>query len=246
MADISDTKSEKQRQDEQRAATLRVRELLAQTHGGAGWDAAWKEGATPWDAGAPQMPLRQVFETNIVADLNIPKSGRVLVPGCGRGYDAIYFASQGYNVLGADLSPTAINEAKGRVFFLPQSANLKIEYQVIDFFQNFAFAEHPFDIVYDYTFFCAIPPSMRESWGQRMTEIVKPGGYLITLMYPIDPERARNDGPPFPVDVEAYTRVLEQSWEKVLDIVPSNSQPTHQGRERLGIWRKVSEDSSKL
>lgn len=81
---------------------------------------------------------------------------------------------------------------------------------------------------------------MREHWGRRMAEIVKPGGHLITLMYPIDPDRARDDGPPFPVDSEAYSLALQDSWDNVLNIIPTTSRPTHEGRERLGIWRRKS------
>ncbi|KAG8718120.1 hypothetical protein FRC08_005893 [Ceratobasidium sp. 394] len=115
---------------------------------------------------------------------------------------------------------------------------MKIDYQVLDFFQSPVLTDHTFDIIYDYTFFCAFPPSMRVLWGCRMAEIVKPGGYLIILMYPIDPARARDDGPPFPVDVEAYALALGDSWDKLLDLVPNTSQPSHQGRERLGVWRR--------
>ncbi|KAG8718121.1 hypothetical protein FRC08_005894 [Ceratobasidium sp. 394] len=110
--DNENHKSEEQLLSERRTATLRMRALLAQGQGGTGWDVVWKEGATPWDAGMSQPALRQVFETSIASDLGIPKSGKALVPGCGRGYDAIYLASQGYEVLGADLSPTAINQAE--------------------------------------------------------------------------------------------------------------------------------------
>jgi hypothetical protein len=85
---------------------------------------------------------------------------------------------------------------------------------------------------------------MRESWGHRMAEIVKPGGYLIILMYPIDPARARDDGPPFPVDVEAYTSALKESWDNLLDVIPHASQPSHEGRERLGLWRRKAISTS--
>ncbi|ELU41785.1 TPMT domain-containing protein [Rhizoctonia solani AG-1 IA] len=154
------------------------------------------EGVTPWDAGVPQPPLRQVFETNIWSDLGMIRSGRALVPGCGRVSHLIYEA------------------------------------------QNPSLTEEPFDLVYDYTFFCAIPPELRKSWGQRMTEIVRPGGYLIALMYPIDPGRRRNDGPPFPVDFDAYSAVLKESWDNVVNVAPTTSRPTHEGRERLGVWRR--------
>lgn len=227
-----------------RSALLRVRALLAQCKSDsqeeAGWDAAWQEGMTPWDAGVPQPPLQQVFETSIWSDLGITKSGRALVPGCGRGYDAIYLASQGYAVLGADLSSTAVDEAKKYLSSRPEAGSIQVEYQVLDFFKGPQLADQRFDLAYDYTFFCAIPPKLREPWGRRMAEIVKPGGHLIALMYPIDPDRARDDGPPFPVDFEAYSLALQGSWDNILNIVPTTSRPGHEGRERLGIWRRKS------
>ncbi|KAG8744821.1 hypothetical protein FRC10_009345 [Ceratobasidium sp. 414] len=149
--DSNNHKSEEQLSSEQRTAILRVRALLAQGQGGSGWDAAWKEGATPWDAGMSQPALRQVFETSIASDLSLPKSGKALVPGCGRGYDVIYLASQGYEVLGADLSSTAINQAKEFLASQPQFASMKIGYQVLDFFQSPVLADQAFDIIYDYT-----------------------------------------------------------------------------------------------
>ncbi|KEP49215.1 thiopurine S-methyltransferase [Rhizoctonia solani 123E] len=229
-------------QADHRNAILRVRALLAQcktkSQEGEGWDAAWQEGITPWDSGVPQPPLQQVFETSIQSDLGIPKSGRALVPGCGRGYDAIYLASQGYNVIGADLSATAVSEAQKYLSSQPNAENIKVQYQVLDFFKSPSLVEEPFDLVYDYTFFCAIPLGLREPWGRRMAEIVKPGGYLITLMYPIDPGRARDDGPPFPVDFEAYSAVLKEFWDNLLNVIPATSRETNEGRERLGIWRR--------
>ena len=41
----------------------------------------------------------------------LPK-GRSLVPGCGRGYDAIAFGNSGYDSIGLDLSPTGVVQAK--------------------------------------------------------------------------------------------------------------------------------------
>ncbi|KAG9126987.1 hypothetical protein FRC07_001151 [Ceratobasidium sp. 392] len=233
------TKSEEQVRSEQRTALLRVRTLLAQAQGDAGWDAAWKEGATPWDAQKSQPGLRQIFETSIADDLGIAKSGKALIPGCGRGYDAIYLASQGYEAIGVDISTTAIDEAKKHLASQSESNNLKVDFKVLNFFESQALVDRVFDIVYDYTFFCAIPPSMRELWGRRMAGAVKPGGHLITLVYPIDPARARDDGPPFPVDLEAYTLALGgAAWDRLLDVVPDDSQASHQGRERLCVWRR--------
>lgn len=36
-----------------------------------------------------------------------------------------------------------------------------------------------------YRFFCAIEPDMRLAWARRIHDILKPGGELITLMFPV-------------------------------------------------------------
>jgi len=55
--------------------------------------------------------------------------------------------------------------------------------QAADFF---AFPlDNSFSLAYDFTFFCAIPPTWRQKWGDRYAEVVRKGGVLITLQYPI-------------------------------------------------------------
>ena len=56
-----------------------------------------------------------------LADLSIETASRLIllctrrraiVPGCGRGYDAAYFARLGLETWGVDISPTAVDAAK--------------------------------------------------------------------------------------------------------------------------------------
>lgn len=70
-----------------------------------------------------------------------------------------------------------------------------------------------------------------------MNALVKSGGFLITLVFPIDPPT--EEGPPFFVRPEHYAEILEEKWEKVIDMIPSESQDTHIGRERLIVWKKL-------
>ena len=54
-----------------------------------------------------------------------------------------------------------------------------------DFFE-FSPTEGRFDVVFDYTFLCAMPPSLREKWAQKMSKLVKTNtGRLVTLIFPI-------------------------------------------------------------
>lgn len=86
-------------------------------------------------------------------------------------------------------------------------------------------------------FFVAIPPKLRSTWGAIMSEIVKPGGYLITLIYPIGPYT--EIGPPFYVRPEHHVEVLGPGWEKVEDKIPERSVESHVDRERLVVWKKL-------
>jgi hypothetical protein len=87
-----------------------------------------------------------------------------------------------------------------------------------------------------HSFFVAIFPSLRADWGRQMISLIKPGGFLVTLVYPLDPWT--ESGPPFYVRPQHYIEVLGEGWEKVLDIVPAVSSETHVGRERLVVWKK--------
>ncbi|KAJ6571834.1 S-adenosyl-L-methionine-dependent methyltransferase [Mycena capillaripes] len=206
----------------------RIREII--TDDPHSWDQAWNQNVTPWDAGEFQPPLREVTKSGEVA---FPTSGRALVPGCGSGYDAIYISSElGLNTLAIDISPIAVKNASKNI---PDGLNTRFE--VHDFFSFTVPDSEKFDLIYDYTFFVAIPPSRRPEWGSQMNSLIKPGGYLITLVFPLDPET--DVGPPWFVRPEHYLAPLGDGWEKVVDRVPTSSSSAHVGRERLVVWKKL-------
>lgn len=70
-----------------------------------------------------------------------------------------------------------------------------------------------------------------------MASLLRPGGVLVTLVFPIDPPQ--DVGPPFFVRPEHYVEMLGEGWQKVLDKVPEHSLETHIGRERLVVWKKL-------
>jgi hypothetical protein len=70
-----------------------------------------------------------------------------------------------------------------------------------------------------------------------MNALVKSGGFLITLIFPINPPR--NDGPPFFVQPGHYVELLRNNWEKVIGRVPEESVPSHIGYEYLVVWKKL-------
>jgi len=160
-------------------------------------------------------------------------SGRVLVPGCGSGYDAFTLSGHGRRAVGLDLAPSAAE----RFELVRESLGVSQEDATIivgDFFE-FESGDH-FDLVWDYTFLCALPRESREAWAARMAEIIKPGGELICLVFPVDPTRPVDQGPPFPLTPDLVAGLVAKDFEAVSMEAVVVSNPGREGKEWLGRW----------
>lgn len=195
--------------------------------GPAGWEALWQAKTTPWDAGQCNPAFAELISSG-----QLPE-GRALVPGCGSGYDVFALASPTRLAVGLDISETAVAKARElqRQMGVPED---RASFANKDFFQ--LPEDEKYNVVYDYTFFCAIPLSLRPAWAKKMGGIVAPGGELVTLMFPVDNYEG---GPPFAVQPELFKSLLEPEGFKAISLEPvKNSFPARQGREYIGRWRK--------
>lgn len=187
---------------------------------------------TPWDLGQPTPVVLHLLQTG-----SLPK-GQVLVPGCGTGYDVVAMASPDRHVLGLDISSKAIKKAKELSASLPNT-------NYVDFLAADFFTWQPselFDLVFDYTFFCAIDPCMRTSWAKKMVDILKKDGELITLIYLISDQ---DGGPPYNNSVADYEEVLNLVGFRALSIVDNElAIGPRQGKEKLGRWKLCVDRSS--
>lgn len=190
------------------------------------WRQAWKTGVTPWDAGASPPALRSLLDRDAVP------GGRILVPGCGTGYDLASLARDDREVVGIDLSEDA------RTAFLSRHPDLpgSVAYEVTDFF-SYAPAEG-FDFVWDYTFFCALDPDQRSSWSQTMGRLVKPSGVLATLLFPFEDPVSDRQGPPWPINTGMVRGYIEDVFEELDTAEVELTHPGREGKERLALWRR--------
>ncbi|KAG0305969.1 hypothetical protein BGZ98_003196 [Dissophora globulifera] len=196
-----------------------------------GWNELWKRDIHPWDQPASSPALVEVIEQKPIA-AQIPKSGNVLVPGCGRGVDVFYLGNEHRKAYGLDISPIVIQQCKD-IRAEKGISESQAEFLLGDFFK-FQIPEGGFQLVYDYTFFCAIQPELRPQWGNRMAELIPKDGVLITLMFPLDNS---STGPPFSVSVEAYHQVLDSNFECLL-VDNCTSVKAREGKEKIGVWRR--------
>jgi SAM-dependent methyltransferase len=190
------------------------------------WQAAWRSGNTPWDAGASPPALRRLLESGLVP------AGRVLVPGCGTGYDLATLAREDREVVGIDLSEDARAAFSSAHHDLPGT----VLYEVADFFSYRS--ARGFDFVWDYTFFCALDPEQRTVWGLTMKRLVKPSGLLATLLFPFEDPISDRQGPPWPINTSIVRGVVEEHFEQLEAIDVEHTHPGREGRERLAIWRR--------
>lgn len=184
------------------------------------WDTRFRGGVMPWDAhGVP--PRLQAWLKATAAPL------RVLIPGCGTGYEVRAFAERGHEVLAIDFSDAALDAARRE---LGKLANLV---RKDDFF---SLQENSFDVVYERAFLCALPRRTWPNWGRRIAQLVRPGGELAGFFYIDDNER----GPPFGIRHHALHALLGPAFELTgKEMIPAReSLPVFEGKEVWQVWRR--------
>ncbi|KAJ8655314.1 hypothetical protein O0I10_009003 [Lichtheimia ornata] len=189
------------------------------------WEKKWQDGNTQWDHGESSPALVTLIKEH--SDL-LPAKGRGLVPGCGSGYDVLLLATPERHMTGLDMSATCVDKLNKEI---PKGSNYDF---ICDDFYNFKYPEGGYDLIYDYTFLCAMPPSMRPQWASRMAEIIKPGGVLVALMFPLE---EKEGGPPFGLSVDVYNELLGPNFDNIY-LVDAKGHESRIGREKMSVWRR--------
>lgn len=184
------------------------------------WDTRFRGGVTPWDAAGVPTLLGAWLEAN-----RAPR--RVLVPGCGSGYEVRAFRERGHEVLAIDFSDAAIEAARRELGELAGCV------RKADFF---AFETPPFNLVYERAFLCALPRRLWPDWGRRVAALVRPGGELAGFFF-LDDNVA---GPPFGIAPGALCALLEPAFELAEDraVPPEQSLSVFRGKERWQVWKR--------
>jgi SAM-dependent methyltransferase len=181
------------------------------------WEKRFRENFTPWDAGGVPAALEQFLR-------NEPRGQRVLIPGCGSGYEVRAFAEAGHDVLAIDFAPVAVERAQRILGPLAQLVRLE------DFFKFDPGG--PFDLVYERAFLCALPRRLWPSYAPRVVELLPPGGRLAGFFFFDDAER----GPPFGLKSGELETVLGEHFHRTADAAVGDSIPIFAGKERWQVW----------
>lgn len=156
---------------------------------GLAWDKLWQDQVTPWDRSQASPSLIELVRSGRISELlsqqQKTSSMNALIPGCGRGYDVIflaqYFRDRQMNVTGLDISSTAVNAASR--YISEQGSPEGAQVLQGDFFSPESIKQWSGNVqlIYDYTFLCALDPSRRPEWARTMAKFLVSGGILIAL-----------------------------------------------------------------
>jgi len=192
------------------------------------WEDIYLDNDAGWDLGR----VTPVFES-IAQEMN---KGKLCIVGCGCGYDVIMFAKQGFDVTAVDFAPFPVQAIRRMAL----GSSLNINILQADIFSLSTKYDKKFDYVIEQTCFCAIHPSRRKEYETLVKAILKPGGKLIGLWFPLD-KHIDEGGPPYGTTIGEVKSVFNIGWEIEKEEFPDFSIEPRKFREKLIIFKKTNE-----
>jgi len=153
------------------------------------WNERYLAGRFPWDLGMPSPLVMRLV------DQEFRPPARVLIVGCGRGWEVEALAQRGFDVMGLDIAPAALDLVTMRV---GQRTNLSL--QVGDVLNMPPSMLGTYDILVEHTCFCTINPSLWSAYANSVASVLAPGGHFVGAFLSF--ENNKYGGPPFGTDLE--------------------------------------------
>ena len=91
----------------------------------------------------------------------------------------------------------------------------------------------PFDLVFEHTLFCAIPPTRRSEYVQALLHWLKPGGIYLAVNYMITDDK---DEPPFSTTTAELDAHFGEQFELLRRWTP-RSYESREGKELMNEWK---------
>jgi len=148
------------------------------------WDAMYRSDRRPgWDTGRPSTELKSLVEQQVL------RPCRVVELGCGTGVNAVYLASQGFDVTAIDLAPTALQAAEERA----RKAGVKVRWIQADVLNPPSM--EPFDLIFDRGCYHGVRRQNAAGYVKTVKALCRAGGRVLILAGNANEPGARG-GPP--------------------------------------------------
>ena len=172
------------------------------------WEAQYQAKNMGWDLGEVSPPIKAYIDN--LTDKNIS----ILIPGCGNTYEASYLLQQGFTNLSViDIAPTLVEDLKEKF-----ADNKNITVILGDFFEH----QGQYDLIFEQTFFCALPPTMRQKYVWKMHRLLLNHGVLAGLLF----NRTFEISPPFGGEKSDYELLFKDAFRFLkLDVATNSVSP---------------------
>jgi len=148
------------------------------------WNDRYASGELPWDTGQPE-PLLVEFVNSGAVRSGAVKPGQALEIGAGTGTNAIWMAERGFDVLGVDISPLAVERAQAKM----EGRALRCRFAACDFLAAPP-PGGPFQFVFDRGCFHVFDePEERSIFAAQVAAALEPGGLWLSVI-------GSTEGPP--------------------------------------------------
>jgi SAM-dependent methyltransferase len=179
-------------------------------------------GVPPWDIGRAQPEVVRLAEAGGFR-------GPVIDVGCGTGENAMELSSRGFDVVGVDAAPRAIEKARAKAL----ERNLPTEFLVADAFALGALGMR-FATALDCGVFHVFDPDERAGYVRSLAAVLEPGGTLHLMCFS---DRQPGVTGPRRVSRDELREAFVDGWD-VVEIVPTTFAVNGAG-DRAGAqaWR---------
>ena len=179
------------------------------------WNERYAHSDTPWDIGYASPPLTAYLKKKLFPGI------RILIPGAGNAHEAQWLLENGSNfsLTIVDISQDVTEKLKKA---LSNHTNVEV------FCEDFFIHEGKYDLIIEQTFFCALEPSLRNKYMEKMHDLLAENGRLAGLLFNIEFDKS---GPPFGGDIKHYINLFNVYFtEYNVDMHPT-SVPKRKGNE---------------
>ena len=185
------------------------------------WEERYQNNEIGWDVGSISTPLKEYIDQ--IED----KSIKILIPGAGNSYEFDYLIANGFqNTFVLDFAQSPLDNIQKRNLNCNTNQLIKS-----DFFEH----ENNYDLIIEQTFFCALDPSLRKDYVQKMRNLLNSNGKLVGLLFQFPLTEV---GPPFGVSKEEYSSLFKNEFQiKTLETAHNSIKP-REGKELFFIFTK--------
>ena len=190
------------------------------------WEESYRSEEMGWDLGGPTPIFDQWIGT-------CKEQLVICILGAGNGWDAINFARRGHIVTAVDFAKLATTN----MLIAAKNNHVEMDIRHMDIFDLNQIYENHFDVVLEYTCYCAIDPNRRSDYLKMVYKILKPEGEFVGLLFPTDKDPSEG-GPPFAVQLGPTIELISEYFSLIKQEIPSLSVKPRSGRELFIIFQK--------